>query len=241
MTCLPAPLTYTSPTDNGFLSYIVPTETRIDLRHIMTNDPRLHYIHQPNLTGDRIIYPVMDSIFGQYRDLYGASAPLVDLNQTEAANIEVEQQAWQDIAPNAVSAYLQNGNVTIQSTDGISHNVPLTVSPGTTVNGAAFGTAYAGDLSDWLSVTVLQPQAIALPRPPRGRSARRARCRRPVERRVTRWYSPWTVDRGRGVQRVGYQRLDAQLHRGRHVRGRRQPGREYDVRGPRRRCSSRSP
>ena len=168
VTCLPAPLTYTSPTDNGFLSYIVPTETRLDMEHIQTNDPRPHYIHQPNLTGDRIIYPAMNSILGSYHTFYGPSAPIVELTETAAANIEVEQQAWQNTAPSAVSAYLQNGNVTVQSNDGTAHNVPVTVSPGTTVNGAAFGAAYAGDLSGWLSAQPLTAQTIAFTAPAAG-------------------------------------------------------------------------
>ena len=30
--------------------------------------------------------------------------------------------------------------------------MPVTVPPGTTVNGAAFGQAYGGELSDWVNV-----------------------------------------------------------------------------------------
>ena len=164
VTCLPAPLNATT----GFSDYIVPTETRMDLSHIMTNDPRPHYIHQPNFTGDRIVYPVMDKILGTYKTLYGASAPIINPTETDAANIEVEQQAWQNTAPTAVSAYLQNGNVTVGSTDGTTHNVPITVSPGTTVNGAAFGTAYAGDLSGWLSAKGLTAQTILFTAPATG-------------------------------------------------------------------------
>ena len=133
VTCLPAALG-----SDGFSNYIVPTETRMDLSHIMTNDPRPHYIHQPNFTGDRIVYPVMNSILGSYHSFYGASTPIVELTETAAANIEVQQQAWQNTAATAVTAYLQNGNVTVQSNDTATHNVPVTVSPGTTVNGAAF-------------------------------------------------------------------------------------------------------
>ena len=163
VTCLPAALGA-----DGFTNYIVPTETRMDLSHIMTNDPRPHYIHQPNFTGDRIVYPVMDKILGTYKTLYGATAPIINPTETDAANIEVEQQAWQNTAPTAVSAYLQNGNVTVGSTDGTTHNVPITVSPGTTVNGAAFGTAYAGDLSGWLSAKGLTAQTISFTAPATG-------------------------------------------------------------------------
>ena len=170
VTCLPAPLVYDPihPNLDGFSSYIVPTETRMDLSHIMTNDPRPHYIHQPNFTGDRIVYPVMNSILGSYHSLYGASAPIVELTETAAANIQVQQQAWQNTAPTAVTAYLQNGNVTVQSNDTATHNVPVTVSPGTTVNGAAFGSAYEGDLSGWLGATPPTAQAILFTAPSTG-------------------------------------------------------------------------
>ena len=46
---------------------------------------------------------------------------------------------------------MTNGTVTVTN-NGAGVNVPVTVPPGTTVNGAAFGQAYGGDLSDWVNL-----------------------------------------------------------------------------------------
>jgi hypothetical protein len=37
-------------------------EIRNALKYILTNDPRPFYAHQSNLTGDGILYPVLDGI-----------------------------------------------------------------------------------------------------------------------------------------------------------------------------------
>jgi hypothetical protein len=56
-TCLPAPLNETT----GYADYIVPLEARIDMGHILGDDPDPHYAHQSNLAEDRILYPVLDA------------------------------------------------------------------------------------------------------------------------------------------------------------------------------------
>ena len=43
-----------------------------------------------------------------------------------------------------------NGVVTVANS-GSAVNIPVTVPSGTTVNGAAFGQAYGGELSDWVT------------------------------------------------------------------------------------------
>jgi len=138
----------------GFDSYIVPTETRSDLMDILTNDPRPLYVHQPNLMGpDHLLYGVLDSVLGTYRSLFDASAPIVQPNVTDLTNVLVDQQQWKTAQANAnVSAYLQDGQVTVANSDTVSHNVPVTVPEGTTVNGSPFGQAYAGERSDWTTV-----------------------------------------------------------------------------------------
>ena len=145
-TCIP-------PLDpaTGFDSYIVPTETRSDLMDIITNDARPLYVHQPNLAEDRLIYPVLDSVLGAYHRLFDPSAPIVQPSVADLTNVLVDQQQWKTAKDN-VSAYLQDGQVTVASSDGASHTVPVTVPEGTTVNGSAFGEAYAGQRSAWTPV-----------------------------------------------------------------------------------------
>ncbi|HEY7135452.1 MAG TPA: hypothetical protein VIB48_10315 [Acidimicrobiia bacterium] len=156
-TCIP-PL----DVNTGFDSYIVPTETRLDFEHIITNDPRNHYIHQPNLTGDRILYPVLDSILGKYRGTFAANTPIVQPSFTDLTNVMINQKAWKNSGASAVTAYLLNGQVTIQSGDSASHAVPVTVPTGTTVNGAAFGDSYQGERSAWISVGTT-PTVLTVP------------------------------------------------------------------------------
>jgi len=150
----------------GFDSYILPTETRFDLMNIITNDARPHYVHQPNLTEDRLLYPVLDSILGEFNSLFADNAPIVQPSVTDLTTVLSNQQQWKT-AQNNVSAYLLNGQVTVQSTDGAAHAVPLTVPTGTKVStaaGADFGESYAGERSAWTTigaapVTVVPPGA----------------------------------------------------------------------------------
>ena len=63
-------------------------EDRLDLLHrarpgpdrlhaVLNNDPRPFFMHQSNLTGDRLAYPVMDGVLSAYRAVFGSSAPIV--------------------------------------------------------------------------------------------------------------------------------------------------------------------
>ena len=53
----------------GFADHIVPVEADKVLDHMLTNDPRPHYVHQPQLTEDRTLYPLLDRVVGDYRSL----------------------------------------------------------------------------------------------------------------------------------------------------------------------------
>ena len=53
----------------GFTDHIVPVEADKVLDHMLTNDPRPHYVHQPQLTEDRTLYPLLDRVIGDYRSL----------------------------------------------------------------------------------------------------------------------------------------------------------------------------
>jgi hypothetical protein len=147
-----------SPLDpsTGYTGYIVPTEARIALSHITANDPRPTYVHQSNLTGDRILYPALNSILSQYRAEYASNAPLV--TQTLAAEGQTLQQqgAWAAaLAAGSISGYIQSGKVTVSAPSGLY--VPLTAPTGTqnpgllggSLGATAYGTSYAGELSSF--------------------------------------------------------------------------------------------
>ncbi|MFJ6217085.1 hypothetical protein ACIQGZ_27695 [Streptomyces sp. NPDC092296] len=171
-TCLPAPLN----TSTGYQDYIVPLEARIDLGHVLKNDLDPHFIHQSNLAEDRIAYPVLEKILGDYADLFDANTPVVSPTQKEAG-IEMQRRAaWAAaVAADQVTAYRVGGAITVSAPTGVE--VPFTA-PAETVQllrsgSTAFGTAYAGQLSGWTlpgqrqtSVTlVLDPDATPAGQP----------------------------------------------------------------------------
>ncbi|MFF3072280.1 hypothetical protein [Kitasatospora sp. NPDC057936] len=154
-TCLPKPL----DVNTGFQSYIVPLEARIDLGHIMSNDPRPHYIHQSNLSEGRIIYPVLEKILGNYRALYADSAPVVNLGEREIGQEFQKRGAWSAaVAAGQVTAYKIGNNVTVSAPAGVQ--IEATMPTGTTqklaIGSTAFGSAYAGTLSGWVAPGALQ-------------------------------------------------------------------------------------
>ncbi|MFI6337881.1 hypothetical protein [Streptomyces sp. NPDC050535] len=154
-TCLSAPL----DPQTGYMSYIVPLESRIALGHALSNDPRPVYMHQSNLAEDRIAYPVLDKILGDYTSLYAANTPLVNLRLKDIGTELKYRAAWTAaVKNNQVTGYRIGNTVTISSPNGIQTRA--TMPTGTTqrqlIGSTAFGTAYAGQLSGWTAPGLLQ-------------------------------------------------------------------------------------
>lgn len=141
-TCLATPATQAS-----FLA----AESHIMLTHVLANDPRVGYAHQANLIGpDYTILDLIDTMLDQYNSWF--TDPITPLTQPIEVQVMSRQGAWAAANTAAtVSATVTNGVVTITNS-GTAVEVPVTVPPGTTVNGAPFGQAYAGQRSDWLTV-----------------------------------------------------------------------------------------
>ncbi|MFF2117888.1 hypothetical protein ACFVXH_11220 [Kitasatospora sp. NPDC058184] len=170
-TCLPQPL----DTTTGYQSYIVPLEARIDLGHVLSNDPRPHFVHQSNLSEDRILYPVLEKILGTYRSLHADSAPIVNLSQREIGQEFQRRAAWNTaLASGQVTAYRVGSTVTVNAPSGVQ--VQATMPTGTAqklaIGTGGFGSSYAGTLSGWVSpgalqssVTLQLPSAPAAPAP----------------------------------------------------------------------------
>lgn len=147
-TCLPAPL----DTSTGYQDYIVPLETRIDLGHVLANDPKPHFIHQSNLTEDRLAYPVLDGVLDGYAALFTDSTPLVNLRMKDIGTELQRRATWRTAVRNGqVTAYRIGATVTVQAPAGIA--TTATMPSGTTQSGRAFGTAYAGATSGWTTTT----------------------------------------------------------------------------------------
>jgi len=161
----PATMTCIAPLDpaTGYQSYIIPTDTRIDLGQIVANDPRPHYAHQSNLAEDRVLYPLLDNILAKYRAAFAANAPIVNDRESALGAELARQSAWAANQQN-VTAFIQNGVVTIQGPSGVA--VPITMPEGTKdttgllcgllcglLGAPAFGSQYAGERSDYKTGT----------------------------------------------------------------------------------------
>ncbi|MFD3682511.1 hypothetical protein [Streptomyces sp. NPDC058613] len=154
-TCLPAPVDAVT----GYLDHIVPQEARTALRHVLTNDPRPHYVHQSNLAEDRTLYPVLNQVLDTYRTLYAPTAPIVNQSMKDTGVELSRRAAWDKaLANNQLTAYRIGTAVTVKTPSGVV--APVTAPTGTKkqmlLGTADFGTAYAGTRSTWTSPELLQ-------------------------------------------------------------------------------------
>ncbi|MFG2634637.1 hypothetical protein ACGFX8_12020 [Streptomyces sp. NPDC048362] len=162
-TCLPAPL----DTATGYGDYIVPLETRTALGHVLSNDPKPHFIHQSNLAEDRLAYPVLSGVLDGYDALFADNTPVVNLRMKDIGTELQRRAAWKGaLTAGQVTAYRIGDTVTVQAPDGT--DVTATLPGGTTLGGNAFGSAYAGEVSGWTvsdgnALTYTLPSATTAP------------------------------------------------------------------------------
>ncbi|MET9516654.1 hypothetical protein [Streptomyces sp. NPDC002994] len=159
-TCLDGPLDPAT----GYATYIAPQEARTALGHVIANDPRPHYVHQSNLAEERILYPVLDKVLGDYRSLFADNTPVVNPRHRDTGYELARRAAWDKaLADGKVTAYRIGATVTVQAPSGVA--APVTAPEGTRkqlfLGTAVFGTAYAGQRSAWAKPESLQ-QAITL-------------------------------------------------------------------------------
>src|SRR5664280_3252823 len=149
-TCLSTPATESS---------LLASESRIMLSHVLANNPRVGYAHQTNLIGGSnaangyTLLTLLNNMLSQY-DAW-TTTPLVQMTDTTEAQVLGQQSAWAAAqTAGSVTASETNGVVTVTNAAASPVSVPITVPPGTTVGGAAFGQPYGGELSTWTSVPV---------------------------------------------------------------------------------------
>jgi hypothetical protein len=137
----------------GFADHIVPVEAHKVLGHMLTNDPRPHYVHQPQLSEDRTLYPLLDRVIGDYRSWFGEARPLITPTMTQAGQELGRQQRWaQTVAAGRVQAWIEDGTVVVRAADGATE-VPLTLGPGGRgPDGTPFGVPYGTGRSAWAPV-----------------------------------------------------------------------------------------
>ncbi|MEU4952728.1 hypothetical protein ACFYN3_29505 [Streptomyces lavendulae] len=156
-TCLPAPL----DTATGYAQYIAPQEIRTALGHVLSNDPKPHFIHQSNLAEERIAYPVLDGVLDGYDALFADNTPVENLRMKDIGAELQRRAAWKDAVRNGqVTAYRIGDTVTVQAPNGLA--VPATLLAGSRQGTAAFGSPYAGRVSGW-TASAGTPIAFTLP------------------------------------------------------------------------------
>ncbi|MEA2320151.1 MAG: hypothetical protein QOD81_1 [Solirubrobacteraceae bacterium] len=142
-TCRTAPATWAQYMDS---------EVGIMFRHLMLNDSRPHFAHQSNLAADGILYTILDELLRRYRLYF--SPGLVQLTHTEIGQQIQRQAKWaQDLAAGRATAWLQDGQVHVTTTDTI--DVPITGTPE--------GALYGGERSGWFTVSPGQPLTATAP------------------------------------------------------------------------------
>jgi hypothetical protein len=135
----------------GWTSYILPGQVQIAFQALVSNDARPFFMHQSNLTGDRLGYQVMDGILSAYRAVYGPSAPVANLPMDQDAAVLRDQQLWaQALRAGTVTAWVQGHTVTVSGPPGTP--VPVTVPTGSAVGSRTFGSPYAGELSGFATL-----------------------------------------------------------------------------------------
>lgn len=135
-TCESAPATF---------QQIVESVTTNMFGHVMGNDPRPHYFHQTNITGDGILYTVLNALLAQYHAYFNSSAPIVQLTESQSGVLLAEQQAWSNaLAAGKVGGYIQGSQVTVVNSTGAAISTPIT--------GTSVGTVYGGIKSGWTGV-----------------------------------------------------------------------------------------
>jgi hypothetical protein len=141
-TCLTTPATETS---------LLASESRIELGHVLNDNPRVTYAHQSNLIGpDYTLLTLLSDILGQYNTWYSSATPYVQTTDATSSQILSEQATWAAAnTAGTVSASNSGGIVTITNNGTSSIAVPVTAPVGSTSGGAAFGTPYGDTLSAW--------------------------------------------------------------------------------------------
>lgn len=162
----PLPDATEAEAESSFHSYILPIEVRNALSFVLSNDPRPFYVHQSNLTDQRILYPVLDGILSGYRSVYDtATTPLVHLTMTQQAAALTRMTAWRAAMPEA-DAYVDATGVHVDG-GGSSAAIPITVPLGAAVAGLSVAS-YGGEQSGWIAPGAASGVSVGLPTPAGG-------------------------------------------------------------------------
>jgi hypothetical protein len=162
--CVASPTNTCETKPANFAEIVASIDTNM-FQHVMGNDPRPHYFHQPNLmgspppgppttgtppatlpsVGDGLFYSVMNPLLEQYSQYF--NVPIEQLTVAQIGQLLAQQQAWSKANASQVSGYIEGNKVTIQNSGTEAVNTPLTGVTGV-------GAAYGGIQSGWTSAPV---------------------------------------------------------------------------------------
>ncbi|MCA1698604.1 MAG: hypothetical protein LC790_06740, partial [Actinobacteria bacterium] len=116
----------------------VNNEADTMLLHVLGNDPRPHYVHQSNLSGERIAYKLLHEAVARFREHFNVE--LTQLSLSQAGEELALQAAWrQALDAGGVSAYLHDGRLHVRSEEALC--LPIT---GTQEVGSEYGSSRSG-------------------------------------------------------------------------------------------------
>ena len=126
---------------------------------ITNNDPAPFFGHQTNLvnagnaTGSAIL-PVLTQLVTEYNQTFSPAEPYVQPTLAQASVASQREQAWAAaVTAGTVVATDQGGTIVVKN-NGAQLDIPINAPTGTLVEpgGTAFGSSYAGSVSDWVTV-----------------------------------------------------------------------------------------
>jgi hypothetical protein len=162
--CVASPTNTCETAKANFAEVVHSIETNM-FGHVMGNDPRPHYFHQPNMmgsppvgepttgtppatskdVGNGLFYSVVNPMLAAYNQYF--SAPIEQPTMAQIGEILARQQAWNTASASQVSGYIEGNQVTLNNTGTAAVNAPLTGVTGV-------GSVYGGIQSGWTSVPV---------------------------------------------------------------------------------------
>jgi hypothetical protein len=137
----------------GFAGYIVPLEARRALLHVLSNSPRPHYVHQSNLSEQRILYPVVDAVLERYHATFADNAGLDNASLSEFGIALRQQATWVDAGPR-IAASIAAGKLSVAVAGG-ELAVPLTLPRDTEARLSGI-KPYAGSLTGWHTTAAVE-------------------------------------------------------------------------------------
>lgn len=127
-----------APARSTTWSEFVGREAATMLLHVLGNDPRPHFVHQSNLSGERIAFKLLNEVLARFDEYLNID--LTQLSLAQAGEELSRQSAWRRaVEKNRVSAYLYDGRLHVRAKEAVS--VPIT---GTHDVGSDHGPARSG-------------------------------------------------------------------------------------------------